>query len=298
MTTLDGRTFRWKQPEYTGENRCFPCTAVNVVITALAAIVAGAVWLPFGVAVVGIGLAAIYFRGYLVPGTPTLTKRYLPERIHRLFGTHAGPTVELNEDALDAGEIERALRSLDALEPCIEDTGGGSDAARESSSAAAADLCLTGRFRESWYERFETERADAETADRLFSGLDIDSETIDTERRSNAFVALAEVPTTTRTATLAKWEAEAAFLADAAADAVLRRWSPDWAALGVDARLELLGALRLWLDRCPSCSGAVSLGEERVESCCRSVDVVAATCGDCDARLFEAQFSPDAARRA
>jgi hypothetical protein len=38
----------------------------------------------------------------------------------------------------------------------------------------------------------------------------------------------------------------------------------------------------------------VTLGEDTVESCCRSIDVIAATCEDCGARVFEAQFSPQA----
>ncbi|WP_049985424.1 hypothetical protein [Halobellus rufus] len=285
MTTLDGRITRFKRPEYTGENRCLPCTAVNLVITSVLAALAAAAWLPLGLLAAGIGLTAIYFRGYLVPGTPTLTKRYLPQRVHRLFGTHGGGAVDL-DDGFDAESIENALQSLGALEACA----GG--------NASEGDLCLATRFRESWYARFDAERADAETARRLFSDLDVDPEAIDVDGRANAFAVVAEMPTSTRATTLAKWGSAAAFVADAAADTVLRKRSPGWADLDVDARLELLGALRLWLDRCPSCRGTVSLDEETVESCCRSVDVVAATCEDCEARLFEAQFSPDAAREA
>lgn len=295
MTTRSGRMARLKQPEYTGENRCLPCTAVNVGITMILGIVVGMLWVPLGFVAVGFGIIAIYFRGYLVPGTPTLTRRYLPDRIHRLFGTHGGPAVDIDAGALDAGGIERALQALGTLEPCGGD-GGGTNAAGHDPETAA-DLCLTSRFRRSWYDQCDSERADAKTARRLFSDLEIDLETIDVHRRANSFVAVADVPTTTRATTLAKWESDAAFVADAAADAVLREWSADWADLAVDTRLELVGALRLWLDRCPSCTGAVSLDEETVESCCRSIDVVAATCDDCEIRVFEAQFSPDAARK-
>ncbi|WP_144901129.1 hypothetical protein [Halobellus captivus] len=269
MTTLNGGTFRLKRPEYTGENRCLPCTAINVAITALVAAAVGAVWIPLGVAAAGIGLAAIYFRGYLVPGTPTLTKRYLPERIHRLFGTHHDSDVDL-----DAGAIEETLLSLSVLEPCDE---------------RADDLCLTPRFRESWHEQSDRIDADTASVSRLFSGLDTDLSELTTERRANAFVA------TTGSMTLAKWESDAAFVADVAADTVLRERSTAWANLNPEPRLELLGALRLWLERCPSCAGRVALDEETVESCCRSYEVVAATCNDCEARLFEARLSPGAA---
>jgi len=298
MASLGGRSARWKQPEYTGENRCLPCTAVNVAITALLAGVAAIAWLPLAAVVGSVGLAAIYFRGYLVPGTPTLTKRYLPERIHRLFGAHGERAVDLDADALDAGAVERALQSLGTLEPCPALDGDDKYAADGDVAGAPDDLCLTSRFRRSWYEQFDSERADATTARRLFSDLDIEPESIEIERRANAFVAVAVVPNARSATTLAKWESAAAFVADAAADVVLREWSADWADLAADTRLELVGALRLWLDRCPSCAGSVSLDEETVESCCRSVDVVAATCEDCETRLFEARFSADAAREA
>ena len=58
-----------------------------------AAMVACLAVLAPGIALVGpappllvVALAAIWLRGYLVPGTPELTKRYLPERALALFG--------------------------------------------------------------------------------------------------------------------------------------------------------------------------------------------------------------------
>jgi len=46
-------------------------------------------------------LAAIWLRGYLVPGTPELTKRYLPGRALRLFGKgrDAGPPAEVDAES-------------------------------------------------------------------------------------------------------------------------------------------------------------------------------------------------------
>ncbi|TKX69802.1 hypothetical protein, partial [Halorubrum sp. GN11GM_10-3_MGM] len=82
---------RLRRPEYTGSNRCLPCTAVNVVIAAAGAGAAAAVGAPL-LGAVGFGgaLAVIWLRGYLVPGTPELTKRYLPERALALFGKAPG----------------------------------------------------------------------------------------------------------------------------------------------------------------------------------------------------------------
>ena len=85
MASTSGRLARFKQPEYTGENRCLPCTVVNTIIALVlsVAVVAGvarvanpAAGLAAGVVLLGCSLGAIYLRGYLVPGTPELTKQY------------------------------------------------------------------------------------------------------------------------------------------------------------------------------------------------------------------------------
>jgi len=77
VTVLDGI----RRPEYTGRNRCWPCTVVNAGILGVAAVVAGVAWPPLGVAVAVVGTAAIWIRGYLVPYTPQFAPRlaeYLP----------------------------------------------------------------------------------------------------------------------------------------------------------------------------------------------------------------------------
>jgi hypothetical protein len=43
------------------------------------------------------------------------------------------------------------------------------------------------------------------------------------------------------------------------------------------------------------CAGPVSLGQDTVESCCRSYEVVAVSCSDCDSRLFEERWDGAAA---
>lgn len=82
-----------RRPEYTGENRCFPCTVVNVLIAAALGAVVSKRSKPAAVFAVGGSLASIYLRGYLVPGTPELTKRYLPPAVLRWFGKE--PEIEL-----------------------------------------------------------------------------------------------------------------------------------------------------------------------------------------------------------
>lgn len=52
------------------------------------------------------------------------------------------------------------------------------------------------------------------------------------------------------------------------------------ALLADSAAATLLAGLRLFLDTCPVCEGPLAFGKETVESCCRSVDVVAVDCGE------------------
>ena len=74
-----------RRPEHTGENRCWPCTAVNVAIVAVlaAAVALASPSLAVGTAVAGLSLVAV--RGYLIPGTP----RFAPAVVARLPGGEA-----------------------------------------------------------------------------------------------------------------------------------------------------------------------------------------------------------------
>jgi hypothetical protein len=266
------RVNRLRQPEYTGTNRCVPCTVVNLLIAVVASGLV-AVVSPVAAAVVfAVSVVSIYLRGYLVPGTPTLTKRYLPESVLKLFDKHATPDPPAIEDDTD---IESFLLEVDAVDECRNGT----------------DLCLTDDFETAWYDRIAAlrDREEAhDTALALFDGLGVDSDRIRIEPYGDAYEAYID---DTR---VGQWESRAAYLADVAADAELRNRHPGWQRLGFDARTEILGSLRLWLERCPTCGDPVSLGEDTVESCCRSIDVIAATCEGCGARVFEAEFSPEA----
>jgi len=270
--SFSDRVHRLRQPEYTGENRCVPCTVVNLVIAAVVSGLVAVVSPPVAVVVFAVSVAAIYLRGYLVPGTPTLTKRYFPDSVLKLFDKYEAPEPPAVEDDAD---IEAFLLDVEAVEECREGT----------------DLCLTEDFSEAWYDRIETLRAEGNDDDSviaLFEGLDIEPDRVRIEQYGDAYEAYID---DTR---VGQWESRAAYLADIAAEAEFRNRHPAWHRLGFDERTEILGALRLWVERCPECDGPVTLGEDTVESCCRSIDVIAATCEECGARVFEAQFSPEA----
>ncbi len=271
MTATGGSLARFKNPEYTGANRCLPCTVVNTLIAAVLAVAVGvglgaavgpALGAVAGLVSFGVSAAAIYLRGYLVPGTPTLTKRYFPAWLLALFGK--GPT-EQRDPRESEVDPETALRSVGALELC---RGGD-------------DLCLVDDFRAEWYERIDdADRSDA-GRDVLLEVLDLGAGTVEYREFGDAFQALVDGEV------VGKWESEAAFLADVGAARVLAERADRWGQYTVLERSQLLNGLRLFIDTCPSCGGEPAFGTETVESCCSTHEVAAVACDECGARLFE-----------
>jgi hypothetical protein len=263
MSALD----RLYQPAYVGENRCFPCTTVNVgialVLSTGLVLVAGGVLVPMAALVASI--AVIHFRGYLVPGTPALTKRYLPDSVLRSFDKAPTTPASAAGNDGDGVDVERLLVAADALEP------------REDGS----DLRLTGAFRDAWHERIGT-RSTAIDESHLANALGIPE---NAETRvvpdGDAFVA------TTATTLIAQWPSRTAALADVTAADVLDERLSGWERLEPARRADVLAALRIFLDRCPTCEGAIDTSEEHVSSCCRSFQVLTFSCTECGSRLYE-----------
>lgn len=253
-----------KQPEYTGENRCVPCTAVNVLVAAVVSGLVGLVSFPLMLVSFPLFLGVIYVRGYLVPGTPTLTRRYFPERVLRWFDKDPAPTYAIPLDGEDDLDPESVLLGADALEPCPD----------------VDDLCLTPGFREDWYREFAgTDETTAERTVAEMLGVSESRLTIRREARSYvAFVDGEKVGT---------WLSHEALVSDVAAQHVLRERIADWDDAPVDECSGIIRALRVYLDRCPSCEGPVELSKESRKSCCRSREYLISECDDCDALLFE-----------
>lgn len=260
---------RLKRPEYTGENRCLPCTVVNTIIAVGVSAVVGVgvsrvtsqiIGLGTGFVSFGFFLGLIVLRGYLIPGTPELTKRYFPKWLLALFGKRpAQPEVATDIDT------EAELVDAGALGECRD----------------GEDLCLTREFRDAWYE--EIDRVEKRDSDRelLLDLLDLDEADVDFREYGAAFQAYVDGNA------VGKWESKAAFLADLAAAAVLTERHARWGSLSVQARSQLLSGLRLFIDTCPACGGEPTFGTDTVESCCSTREVAAVSCPDCDARLFE-----------
>lgn len=295
---------RLRQPEYTGENRCIPCTAANVVITIGLSIGISYGWVivggPLAWLVGGIvffaGLAAIWLRGYLVPGTPVLTKQYFPDWLLRKFDKGpalAGAPGDLNvirdadatgtrndrsdnESTTNATDDELKEREEIDPEALLSSAGVVGPCEHED------DLCLRDGFRTSWREQIETIDEDIGRTE-LARELDMDPEEIEFEDHGTAFLAL------DNDEILGQWESRPAMVADLAAARELPDWVDGWDDLHVGARSQVISGLRIFIDTCPNCEGPVTVGRESVESCCLSRDVIAATCTSCDVRLLEMQ---------
>lgn len=274
------RVERVRNPEYTGANRCVPCTFVNLCI---AAVLGGVVFVASplaGVAVVVGAVAVTYVRGYLVPGTPTLTKRYFPDRVLRWFEhpthgqaaqTTSPETRDGDEPAERIGEEPDVLTVLDAIDAIVDDP-------------ASDDLTLDPAFEREWFARMQ----DVESSDRAafadMVGVDVDR--VSLSAVDTAYYARVDGQFA------GQWESRAAFLADVAGADLLEDRVDGWDDISIARRSDVLGGLRICLDRCPVCDGPVSLSEDVVESCCRTVDVVAATCEDCGVRVYEQEYDP------
>lgn len=115
------------RPEYTGDNRCRPCTLLNLSLTA---VIGSIFWVFVGIEfttiVLILSIFAIYFRGYLIPGTPKLTKNYLSE-IYKIVH-------ESNSPSVNDSRVEKILTEADLL---VEFNH-------------ADDLCLNDGFEEIW----------------------------------------------------------------------------------------------------------------------------------------------------
>ncbi|MDF9747762.1 hypothetical protein [Natrinema salsiterrestre] len=309
-----------KQPEYTGENRCEPCTVLNLAIAAVVGSLVARKSRLGGLLAIAVSVALIYLRGYLVPGTPTLTKRYLPPEVLRWFGKEPDPAVASglgaagstgttpadasrsgsestdtssasgdvatfdesddiatpDDDSID-GEDDRAIVDLetffldhDVLEPCSD----------------RDDLCLTAEFETAWFDEIEPldeSGVDAAAAVDAF-GFEADPDEFELETRDETHILLAGGRGAGR------WPSRAGLIADVAASRALETWIDDWDAYDPETKGEVLNSLRMFLETCPS-GGDVEMGEEVVESCCTSHQVVAVTCEETGERLFEQRLS-------
>jgi len=302
----------YRQTEYTGENRCEPCTVLNLVIAVVLSSVVTRKSKFGGAVAFGISVGLIYFRGYLVPGTPTLTKRYLPPKVLQWFGKD--PELEL-ASGFGSNETESLQTSGNSPQSSAQNAPSTTDESTnkdvksneyESNSSGEDfetfflnhgilkpstdmdDLCLTDDFEERW-----TEATNPLVNSDITAKMVADSYGIETDGNQNIeLVNQDEVQILkSESGWMGQWPSRAALIADIAASNVLQSWVPHWDDINPEERGAIINGLRMFLETCPTTGGNIQLGEEVIESCCSSHKVLAVTCEDTGERLFEHQIT-------
>jgi len=265
---------RFRRPEYTGANRCVPCTVLNVAIAVLLSGVVGVLFPPVGVALLVVSLLSIYFRGYLVPGTPTLTKRYLPASIRDRFDDHE----------TDDEEWETLQKVADHRENAVDPETYLSEAGVVAFVGESDDDGhLTDEFATVYERKLGVYRDALDERGALAGLFDAGPDAVAFQDRDYPAIAI--------DGRIRKWPSEAALLADLGTDAALDEWTDDWTDVPVEQRQSLRKGLRAFVEGCPACGGDLTASPETVESCCGIHQVIAVSCGDCGDRLRE--IDPD-----
>ncbi|MBX0288740.1 hypothetical protein EGH22_20630 [Halomicroarcula sp. F28] len=280
-----------KQEEYTGENRCKPCTVLNVVI---AGVIGAAVAQKSRISaalVLGLSVGLIYFRGYLIPGTPTMTKRYLPPVVLNWFGKKqtvdtASGFGKPNEDSIQTG---RGSHETDSTNP----TGFAEDSKNIDMEsyfiecqilevcADETDLCPTPEFHNRWNDTVTRLDSKDIGTEAIVEAYDLDSNAeYDIEMKDKKLLLNRDGRVK------GQWPSKSALIADIFASEVLTEMDPEWGSRNAEEKGFILNGLRLFLPTCPD-GDSVTLTHDVVESCCTSRKVVAAVCENSDERLFE-----------
>lgn len=258
-----------RRAEYTGDNRCLPCTAVNLCLVAVLAALGTALWAPAGLAIAVAGLATVWLRGYVLPGTPELTRRYLPDTIARYFGDPHDETSLVGITTDTRTPPDTHLTTAGILTP--EDD----------------DYVLTADARSRWTDELNVLRnadTDAALVERVADLLETTPDQLTVEPDTES----ARVSVHADGQLVGQWISEAAFVADAAAAPLARDNIPEWADIPPGQRGTILVALRVFVPSCPTCGGPVDFDIEQHAGCCWSRDayVLACTVADCGDAIF------------
>lgn len=293
MTTL---LERLRRPEYTGDNRCLPCTITNAVLLTIVAGLAAVVGRRrLAAAIVTVGGVSIALRGYFVPYTPRFAPHLaaaLPidafDRAHgRSDERDASGSLSDADTATDVDAGTGTVADADAtLEDVAETNAPSGDAVVEALFEAGAvvpdgeEIRLEPSFRDDWQAAMRTLRDRdleelAAVADRLTDPA-VDARATRSWGRP---VLVLDGPGS-GLVTLRRGVAVAEL---AAARALESRLEDD------AVRRAAGRPLRTLLERCPLCDGELTVSQA---SCCGEVTPAGETpteklfCPACDERFF------------
>lgn len=205
-----------------------------------------------------IALGLIWLRGYLVPGTPELTKNYMPEWMLSIFGK--------SDDEFVVDGVQHS--SID-LESVLIENGILTDCESRD------DLCLADSFEDELHDILMS------IDQPEMSTIDVNDAELNLHRRGDGYVL------TRGNRPIAMWPSQTELKVDIGGGDLLKRSISDWDSYSLIDKLTLICGLRVFLPTCPDDGGPVSMETKTVESCCSNNEVVAFICEDSGVRLLE-----------
>lgn len=285
-----------RKPEYTGENRCEPCTVLNLSIAAIVSLALTRRSYASGAVAACISIGLIYLRGYLVPGTPTLTKQFMPPAVLRWFGKPPGAPQMMGGLGASGADSTRSTESSPKSQANPEEGEGKVTDNAETGveeyylsngvlvpCEEVDDLCITDEFGSRWAEAIsDLDEQDVSANETIKAfGLDDDSAEAVLETHDEAWVLYSgEQP-------IGQWPSRTALLTDFGSARLLSDLDDEWDDRSPQTKGELLTGLRLFLEECPQDGGEIEFKERTVESCCQAHEVLAAVCSESGERVFE-----------
>lgn len=258
-----------RNPRYTGANRCWPCTVVNVLIVAAIAGIAVTTGFPLVAGVVAVsGLAAIALRGYVIPGTPRFTQ-YLPDPVLALFGKQQPqPGMTIPDD------IVAALESTEVL------------------AETAGDIELVESFRTTYEERASELVNDAETLEATIKRqFDDITEIVTAQSMAGNDRWFAE---DANGATIIQWQDRSIAAMDAAGAELLAD-RIDWDQRNLLDQQAALATLRRGAKTCPECQSTLELDDGPDTVCCGGRSLTGALrCPSCEYPVVDTNDLPGA----
>ncbi|ADJ14822.1 hypothetical protein [Halalkalicoccus jeotgali] len=251
-----------RRPEYTGQNRCWPCTVANGLVLAGCCLALVPLSIPLSLFALLAGAGAIRYRGYLVPYTPQLTARVRQAIASEPARPRAG-SLDLKDDEELGRRTVETLLAEGVLVP---------DGDR---------LHLEERFRGAWRE--EMTRLRARSDEGLLAAITAATDGTDVE------LLEADRPLFVLTGSVGgeAWVSRPVVIAEIAAERALGVCVPD---MNRRDRLTAARALRSFLEYCPVCETPTE--ETRPHLCCGSAPTPEArsgtvlVCPACDEALY------------
>jgi hypothetical protein len=258
---------RFQNEKYTGSNRCWKCTALNLIL--LSAVMGFVTIVSLEVAALGwtIGIAVLAVRGYVVPYTPWIAPALVERFPDSISFDH--PSEQSAEEKVDKSN-ESGAGGEDVLDSLLR---SGVIYAEDG------ELFLTDSFRDRWLKHIQTLAHSDDVTGALEAAIP-KSVTVtkmissgDEVRYLVASESGKEEQTISRSAALS----------DAGAAETLRETAPE---IDKEARLQAAMSLRMFLKACPECGNHLRRDVRSAGCCGGGPYKECLVCQECDVELF------------